>query len=158
MSIWCRYLKINHITENVTCTVSEFACGRYIVVIRHILTLNSQIWLRLLFIWYIISFNLSIFDMCTLNKAWQILYFKNVEHEARHTKLLPKFSSRNYHTMLAFKPQQKTRDERGSNHVKSHWHFKRQRDDTFVWITWLFILLLPVRTFNLYLSREQKSL
>ena len=79
---------------------------------------------------------------------------KNAEYEARDTQLLPKQSSKNYDAMLGWKPQQKTRDGRDSKHVKSHRLFKEQRNDTFVWTIRLFILLLPVKTLNLYLARS----
>ena len=73
MSIWCRHLKINHIIENVYCVVLEFSCGRYIAVIcHHILILYSPLWLRLLFIRYVLFFCMT----HIIAHPWQILHLK----------------------------------------------------------------------------------
>ena len=140
--------------ENATCTVLEYACGRYIVAMwHHTLMLYYRIDLQLLFIRYIIFSSTYLWQTLLHIKSNKVLtYFVLIyaEYNTRDTQMLPKLSSRNYKEMLGCKPQQQTRDGRGSNYVESHWHFKGKRDENFVWTTGLFTLL-QMRILNLYL-------
>lgn len=88
----------------------------------------------------------------TADKILLFCLLETAEYEARDTHLLPKLSGRSYDAMLGCRPKEKTRDERGGNHVRSNRHIKGQGDDTFVRTrtTGLFLLLPAVRASNLH--------
>lgn len=83
---------------------------------------------------YIINFLLPYLPLMTdhtyllytlkLTKADEFLFFLCLklctEYEATDTQVLPKLSGTSYRSVLGSRPQQKTRDERGGNHVRSH--------------------------------------
>lgn len=116
----CRYLLVYHMIINVMSIVLEFACGRYIVVLFHIMEkflLLTQVHVntRYIFNFYVIFFiaNVKIISITDI-------FFEILESKARNTKQMSKCCGQHNEAMLACRPKREARDEGGDAHVRSH--------------------------------------